>query len=114
MYDEISSHANGKSHNFRQSNRPVPLPARPVVRESTGPASFQAHDIGGDTMNAATSAERVTVHSLPLGGYTSEGAFYAKVDGKNVGEAGRALFETASDAMACGRRFVMRSEGHRD
>ena len=48
----------------------------------------------------------VTVHRLPEGETTKWGAFYAQVDGRNVGEADRPFWKTRKQAKACGERFV--------
>ncbi|MEF2549990.1 hypothetical protein VQ042_01255 [Aurantimonas sp. A2-1-M11] len=56
---------------------------------------------------------RATAHRLGLGEYTADGAFYARVDGKNIGEDGRAFWPTRSDAQAAADRFLLRlNEGH--
>lgn len=48
----------------------------------------------------------IKVKKLPHEQYTLEGAFYATVNGKNVGEANRAFFHSHAEAKACGERFV--------
>ena len=54
------------------------------------------------------------VCKLPLNEYTEEGAYYAKVDGKVVGENGRSHWETYDDALACGQRFIEMKETPND
>ncbi|MDP9787488.1 hypothetical protein J2861_001476 [Agrobacterium tumefaciens] len=48
----------------------------------------------------------IEVKRLPRGEYTLEGAFYAQVDGRNVGDPGRAFWQTRKQAQTCGERFV--------
>jgi hypothetical protein len=52
---------------------------------------------------------RIRVRKLGLGDTTDEGPFYAQVDGENVGENGRAFWETREDARRCGERFLARA-----
>lgn len=50
--------------------------------------------------------KRIKIVRLPNGETTDEGCFFARVDGKCVGENGRAFFETYEEALACGVRFL--------
>lgn len=43
---------------------------------------------------------------LPDGETTEWGAFYATVDGRNVGDPDRPFWRTRKQAKACGERFV--------
>lgn len=52
----------------------------------------------------------VSVHKLGLNEITDQGAYYAKVNGKTVGDKDRAFWETESDAEACAKRFVLATE----
>ncbi|WP_338632160.1 hypothetical protein [Afipia carboxidovorans] len=54
---------------------------------------------------------RIRVRKLGLGDTTEEGSFYAQVDGENVGEDGRAFWETRDDAQRCGERFLAAKTG---
>lgn len=49
---------------------------------------------------------KIKICKLGLETFTDEGAFYAKVDGYNIGEDGRAFWETSEDAQAAADRFV--------
>lgn len=51
-------------------------------------------------------SERIVVKRLPRGETTPEGAFYARVDGSNVGVDDRAFWPTRADAMRCGVRYL--------
>lgn len=53
---------------------------------------------------------RIKVKRMPLGETTDQGPFYCQVDGENVGADGRSHWETESDAMACGRRYLIAME----
>lgn len=55
-------------------------------------------------------SRRITIHKLPLNYYTLEGAYWAKVDGENIGEGGRTHWPTYDDAHACAVRFIAARE----
>lgn len=55
---------------------------------------------------------RATAQRLGLGDTTPDGAFYPKVDGKPVGENGRAFWPTKEAALAIARRFLIRLQAH--
>lgn len=49
----------------------------------------------------------IQTHKLPNGEFTDEGAYYATVNGVNVGEYGRAFWPTRAVARMCAERFVL-------
>lgn len=49
---------------------------------------------------------RLQVRKLGLGNFTEDGAFYACVDGKPIGENGRAFWPTRPEAVRVGMRFL--------
>lgn len=49
---------------------------------------------------------KVSAQKLGLGMTTDKGAYYPKVDGKPVGENGRAFWPTREEAKAVARRFA--------
>lgn len=49
---------------------------------------------------------KVEVKKLPNGEYTEQGAYYAIVDGRNVGMPGRPFWRTREQAKACGIIFA--------
>ena len=51
--------------------------------------------------------DRIKVKRLAFGDTTKDGAYYATVDGKNVGENGRTHWKTESAARDCGFRFLV-------
>lgn len=53
----------------------------------------------------------ITVHRLPKGETTKWGAFYAQVDGRNVGDPDRPFWKTHKQAKACGDRFIEHVSG---
>ncbi|NGN45195.1 hypothetical protein G6N74_29515 [Mesorhizobium sp. CGMCC 1.15528] len=55
-------------------------------------------------------AGKIEVMKLPRGEYTKDGAYYATVDGRNIGMPGRAFWETREQANACGVIFVAMRE----
>lgn len=55
---------------------------------------------------------RAEVSRLGLGDYTDAGAFYPKVDGKPVGENGRAFWPTREEAQAVADRCLARQIAH--
>lgn len=48
----------------------------------------------------------IKVRRLPFGDTTADGAFYAQVNGKNIGENGRAFWTTAFEARLAAERWV--------
>jgi hypothetical protein len=58
--------------------------------------------------------QQVSVHKLGLNETTVEGAYYAKVNGENVGTDGRAFWNTAAEAEACARRYVLAIENTKE
>ena len=54
--------------------------------------------------------QKVSIHKLGLGETTEEGSYYLKVNGENVGTNGRAFWNTAEEAEACARRYVLAME----
>lgn len=54
---------------------------------------------------------RATVQRLGLGETTADGAYFPKVDGKAVGENGRAFWPTREEAQAVADRFLARMQG---
>jgi hypothetical protein len=51
--------------------------------------------------------QRIAVKQLPMGDTTTEGSFYATVDGEKVGENGRAFWDTEQAAYDCGFRYLV-------
>lgn len=49
----------------------------------------------------------VQTHKLPNGEFTEEGAYFATVNGKSIGEDGRAFWPTRALARMCAQRFVI-------
>jgi hypothetical protein len=49
---------------------------------------------------------KIEVLRLPSGENTKWGAFYAQVDGRNVGDPDRPFWKTRKQPQACGERFV--------
>lgn len=51
---------------------------------------------------------KIKICKLGLGFSTPEGAYWAKVDGDNIGEDGRAFWETHEEAQAAAERYIDR------
>ncbi|MET3925637.1 hypothetical protein [Devosia sp. 2618] len=49
---------------------------------------------------------RATAHKLALGETTKDGSYFPKVDGKPVGEGGRAFWPTRPEAQRVANRFL--------
>ena len=49
---------------------------------------------------------RIVVKKLPRGEATKQGAYYAQVDGRNVGMPDRPFWRTHEQAKACGVIFL--------
>jgi hypothetical protein len=49
---------------------------------------------------------RASVQKLSGGDFTKDGAYFPKVDGKAVGEGGRAFWPTRAEAQCVANRFL--------
>ena len=49
----------------------------------------------------------IQINKLPDGEFTSDGAYFAVVDGRNVGEVERAFWPTRKLARLCAERYVI-------
>jgi hypothetical protein len=56
--------------------------------------------------------ERIKVKKMPLGEYTSDGCYYAQVDGENIGVNGRTHWETEAAARLAAECFINSGEGN--
>jgi len=55
---------------------------------------------------------RASAQKLGLGETTSDGSYFPKVDGKPVGEDGRAFWPTRAEALRVANRFLTRLVDH--
>lgn len=56
----------------------------------------------------------VKICKLGLGQTTKDGAYYAKVDGKNIGVDGRGFFDTPEAAQAAAEKYIKQCEQQTD
>lgn len=49
----------------------------------------------------------IQINKLPNGEFTSDGVYFAVVDGRNVGEAERAFWPTRKLARLCAERYLI-------
>lgn len=50
--------------------------------------------------------ERIKIIKMPFGEFTDQGAFYAQVDGENIGTKHRHHFQTKQEAIECAEEFI--------
>lgn len=58
------------------------------------------------TKNSQQLTDRIKICSLPLGERTEDGAFWAKVDGVNIGVNGRTHWETEAAAQLAAQVYI--------